>query len=66
MLEDGTLLSGGGAEIKAWDSMNYFKRVKERTVGYITTYIFFLYSFVPPECTLWSLLCIIGRGTGLA
>ena len=32
MLEDGTLLSGGGAEIKAWDSMNYFKRVKERTV----------------------------------
>jgi len=32
MLEDGTLLSGGGAEIKAWDSMNYFKRVKERAV----------------------------------
>jgi len=32
MLEDGTLLSGGGTEIKAWDSMNYFKRVKERTV----------------------------------
>ena len=32
MLDDGTLLSGGGAEIKAWDSMNCFKRVKERSV----------------------------------
>jgi len=32
MLEDGTLLSGGGVEIKAWDSVNYFKPVKERTV----------------------------------
>jgi len=39
MLEDGTLLSGGGAEIKAWDSINYFRRVKERTVGYMNTFI---------------------------
>ena len=33
MLEDGTLLSGGGNEIKAWDTMSAFKSVKERTVG---------------------------------
>ena len=33
MLEDGTLLSGGGSEIKAWDSMNSYRAVKERTVS---------------------------------
>lgn len=43
MLEDGTLLSGGGTEIKAWDTMNYFKRVKERTIpegcGHVRTIV---------------------------
>ena len=33
MLEDGTLLTGGGNEIKAWDSLSAYKSVKERTVG---------------------------------
>ncbi|KAL5014035.1 hypothetical protein ScPMuIL_008305 [Solemya velum] len=32
ILEDGTLLSGGGAELKAWDSSNDFRQVKERVM----------------------------------
>jgi hypothetical protein len=33
ILDDGTLISGGGSDIKAWDSMNHYKFVKERSVG---------------------------------
>ncbi|XP_041377206.1 echinoderm microtubule-associated protein-like 2 isoform X2 [Gigantopelta aegis] len=32
VLEDGTLLSGGGNTVRAWDTMNRFKRVKERQI----------------------------------
>ncbi|XP_074654603.1 77 kDa echinoderm microtubule-associated protein-like isoform X2 [Tubulanus polymorphus] len=32
MLPDGTLLSGGGNEIRAWDSVNQYKIVKERMI----------------------------------
>ena len=33
MLSDGVLLSGGGNEIKAWDSLMRFKLIKERVVS---------------------------------
>lgn len=32
MLDDGTLLSGGGSEVRAWNSEDNFRLVKERTV----------------------------------
>ncbi|XP_064611333.1 77 kDa echinoderm microtubule-associated protein-like isoform X2 [Liolophura sinensis] len=42
-LEDGTLLSGGGSEIKTWDSENYYRMIKERALpdsaGYIRTLV---------------------------
>ena len=33
MLSDGVLLSGGGNQIKAWDSLMRFKLIKERVVS---------------------------------
>ncbi|XP_035829085.1 echinoderm microtubule-associated protein-like CG42247 [Aplysia californica] len=43
MLGDGTLLSGGGNEVKAWDSINNYSLVKERvlpeTAGHVRTIV---------------------------
>jgi hypothetical protein len=33
MLSDGVLISGGGSEIKAWDSLMRFKLLRERVVS---------------------------------
>ena len=33
VLEDGTMLSGGGSEIRAWDTFNRYSPVKHRMVG---------------------------------
>ncbi|CAL1540738.1 unnamed protein product [Lymnaea stagnalis] len=43
MLGDGTLLSGGGNEVKAWDSINNYSPVKERvlpaTAGHVRSIV---------------------------
>ncbi|XP_013411002.1 echinoderm microtubule-associated protein-like 2 isoform X2 [Lingula anatina] len=43
MLEDGTLLSGAGDEIKAWDSSDKYRNIRDRTIpesaGYVRTLV---------------------------
>ncbi|RUS86416.1 hypothetical protein EGW08_005794, partial [Elysia chlorotica] len=39
MLGDGTLLSGGGNEVKAWDSISNYCLVKERSAGHVRSLV---------------------------
>lgn len=43
MMKDGTLLSGGGLEIKAWDSLSNFRHMKSRSIpdssGFVRTLV---------------------------
>ena len=54
MLEDGTLLSGAGNEIKAWDTNSNFRAVKARQVKFLP--LFNVKCFVLMCEVHWSLM----------
>ena len=50
MLSDGVLLSGGGSEIKAWDSLMRFKMLKERVVSLVIVCVMRLFTCRSASC----------------